>query len=159
MTFEIKINTAETIILDQATLSKYPIVKLNDNLYQIRIGHKNYECAIYPSENSKKSIVKVNSQEYKIEIKDDLDLLLSKMGLNEVPKINASDVYSPMPGLVLKCMVKEGDTIEKDQQLLILEAMKMENIIKAQGSGVVEKVMVKEGDKVEKSQLLVSIKQ
>jgi biotin carboxyl carrier protein len=61
-----------------------------------------------------------------------------------------------MPGMVLKILVKEGDTVKKGDGLLVLEAMKMENNIKALGDGVVSKIPIKAGDKVEKNQVMIS---
>jgi biotin carboxyl carrier protein len=56
---------------------------------------------------------------------------------------------SPMPGIVLQVLVKEGDTVKRGQKVLILEAMKMENEILAEYSGEVQQIMVKEGDAVQ----------
>ena len=66
-------------------------------------------------------------------------------------------LMAPMPGAVLNTAVAAGDTVEKGQLLLILEAMKMEHRISAPQDGVVEAVHVQEGDQVENGQLLVTI--
>ncbi|MDP6377370.1 MAG: biotin carboxylase N-terminal domain-containing protein [Pseudomonadales bacterium] len=66
-------------------------------------------------------------------------------------------LMAPMPGAVLKTEVAPGDTVEKGQLLLILEAMKMEHRITAPRGGMVEAVHVDEGDQVENGQLLVTI--
>ena len=58
-----------------------------------------------------------------------------------------------LPNINLK--VAEGDTVKAGDQLLILEAMKMENILKSPGDGVVKKIKVKKGDSVEKNQVLI----
>ena len=65
---------------------------------------------------------------------------------------------SPMPGKVVKLLVKEGDEVEKGQGLVIVEAMKMENEIKSPVKGVVEKVNFKPGDLVDAAQPIVEIK-
>ena len=62
-----------------------------------------------------------------------------------------------MPGLIVKIHVSQGGQIEKGQPLLNFEAMKMENQIKASGSGTVKNILVKEGDKVEKGQMLIEL--
>ena len=67
------------------------------------------------------------------------------------------DIKAPMPGLVLQISVGPGDTVEKGDPLLILEAMKMENVLKAPGSGTVKKVSVNQGQAVEKNQLLIEM--
>jgi biotin carboxyl carrier protein len=60
-----------------------------------------------------------------------------------------------MPGLVLKVFVNKGDSIKKGDNLFVLEAMKMENIIKSPADVTVEKILIKPGDKVEKGQILM----
>ncbi len=63
-----------------------------------------------------------------------------------------------MPGMVLKVLVNAGDEVKKGDNLLILEAMKMENILKSTTDGTVSKVLVKQGYKVEKNQVLIQFK-
>jgi len=66
-------------------------------------------------------------------------------------------VTAPMPGKILKVLVKEGDRVKTGQGVLILEAMKMENEIPAPRDGVVKRVLVKEGDTVDTGQPLVEL--
>ncbi|HEY9195548.1 MAG TPA: acetyl-CoA carboxylase biotin carboxyl carrier protein subunit, partial [Mucilaginibacter sp.] len=66
-----------------------------------------------------------------------------------------SEIKAPMPGLVLRIFVAEGDTVQKGDNLFVLEAMKMENIIKAPADVTVRKIKCKAGDKVEKGQILI----
>ena len=68
-------------------------------------------------------------------------------------KIN--NVKAPMPGLVIDMKVKAGDVVKAGDPLLILEAMKMENILKAVAEATVKNVKVKKGDSVEKGQVLI----
>ncbi len=67
------------------------------------------------------------------------------------------EVLSPMPGTIMSVLVKEGDTVAEDQDVVILEAMKMENPIATPGGGKVTAVKVKVGDKVDTGQLMVVI--
>ncbi len=88
-------------------------------------------------------------------LKDKFDLLLEKMGLNSAVAGKIITVKAPMPGLIIDLRVKAGDTVSTGDPLIILEAMKMENIIKATGDGTVASVKVKQGDSVEKNQVLI----
>lgn len=65
--------------------------------------------------------------------------------------------YSPMPGKLIKMNVKEGDTVEEGDVLCVVEAMKMENNIKAMTSAKVAKVFVNEGDKVDVKTILIEL--
>ncbi|MFA4646151.1 sodium-extruding oxaloacetate decarboxylase subunit alpha [Pyrococcus kukulkanii] len=80
----------------------------------------------------------------------------------ETPKpqavAGANVVTAPMPGKVLKILVREGDRVRVGQGLLILEAMKMENEIPSPMDGVVKRILVKEGDAVDTGQALIELK-
>jgi biotin carboxyl carrier protein len=60
-----------------------------------------------------------------------------------------------MPGIILDMMVQEGDEIKEGDPLLILEAMKMENVIKSPTDGTIQNLMVKKGEAVEKGKILL----
>ena len=66
-------------------------------------------------------------------------------------------VVAPMPGMVLRVEVEEGDQVEEGQGIAIVEAMKMENELRALSAGTVTRVHVREGEAVEKDQILVEL--
>lgn len=65
------------------------------------------------------------------------------------------NVVAPMPGTIVELMVNTGDDVKADDELVILEAMKMENPICAPSDGKVKDIKVKEKDKVDINQILV----
>ncbi len=67
------------------------------------------------------------------------------------------EVRAPMPGKIVKILVNVGDLVGEDDELLILEAMKMENPIFSDGEGTVKEVKVKEGDAVKAEEVLLII--
>ena len=67
----------------------------------------------------------------------------------------AIDVLAPMPGTISEILVDVGDSVNADDELIILEAMKMENPVLAPSSGKVAKINVSEKDKVDTNQVLV----
>jgi pyruvate carboxylase subunit B len=71
--------------------------------------------------------------------------------------VGPKPIRAPMPGMVVRIEVQEGDTVAAGQGVVIVEAMKMENELKAEGEGLVTKVHVAEGQAVEKDQLLVDL--
>jgi biotin carboxyl carrier protein len=107
--------------------------------------------------DSKQYTLQINGSKYDITLKDKLDDLLAGMGLTAGAAAKLNNIKAPMPGLVLNILVAEGDTITKGDALLVLEAMKMENIIKSPGEGVVKKINVNKGQAVEKNQVLIEI--
>ncbi len=66
-----------------------------------------------------------------------------------------SEVLAPMPGTILEVLVDVGDDVSGDDDVVILEAMKMENPIVAGDDGKVKEIKVKEGDKVDTNQVLM----
>lgn len=69
-----------------------------------------------------------------------------------------NQILSPVPGRVLKVLVREEDKVEAQQSLFILDSMKMEFVISSQSSGIVHALKVREGDQVESGQLLADFK-
>lgn len=67
-------------------------------------------------------------------------------------------VISQIPGTVLKVLVEPGQEVERGEQMLILEAMKMKNKILFNDAGIVKKIHVKEGDKIPKDHLMLEMK-
>lgn len=92
-----------------------------------------------------------------VRVQDEQALLLEEFGLAAPGAVAEREVRAPMPGLVLKLTVKEGDEVEADAPLLVLEAMKMENELRAPAAGVVQAVHVGEGDAVNKDDVLIEI--
>ncbi len=65
------------------------------------------------------------------------------------------EIKAPMPGKIMEILVHEGDSVSEEQELIILEAMKMETPIYAESTGTVKAIMVKVGDKVNEDDLLI----
>ena len=66
-----------------------------------------------------------------------------------------SDVLAPMAGKIIKVLVKVGDTVQEDDEMAILEAMKMEMPIVAPSSGTVKEIKTSEGNNVEADQTII----
>ena len=69
----------------------------------------------------------------------------------------STEILAPMPGTIIDIQVNEGDTVVEGQELLILEAMKMENPIVATVAGTVKEIKVAPNDKVATKQLIIVI--
>ena len=100
--------------------------------------------------------IKVEGRIYSVVMKNQMDLLLENMGLSSQDDTIVKDVKAPMPGLILDIMVNVDDKISKGDQLMVLEAMKMENVLKAPGDGVIKSIEIVKGQSVEKNQVLIN---
>lgn len=134
------------------------IVKIRENVFSVIQENKTYEVEVVEINRAEKKIVlKVNRNEYALEMKNKFDLLLEQMGMSQRAVHIAGSLKAPMPGKVLRVDVNAGQKVKKGDSILILEAMKMENAIKSPGDGKIKSVLVKAGDTVEKGEVLAEM--
>lgn len=117
--------------------------------FKIKIKDKDYEIEIKEEQDRVKIIV--NGKEFVFEEKETSlpQVLLQKKNFSK------KEILAPLDGVISKILVKEGDVVKKNQTLLFLSAMKMENEICAEDDGKIKKILVKEGDKVKKDDVLI----
>lgn len=106
---------------------------------------------------SKSFTIKVNGNPYTVSVQDEFDQLIKKLGMEKMARPVASDIKAPMPGMVLQVLVEVGQSVKKGESVLILEAMKMENVIKAPADCTVKAIHVGKGAAVEKGQVMVEL--
>ena len=83
--------------------------------------------------------------------------MLAAMGFSGAADTGHNEVRAPMPGLVLDVMVEAGQEVEAGDGLVVLEAMKMENELRAGAAGVVSSIHVAAGDAVGKNAILIEL--
>ncbi|WP_316813459.1 acetyl-CoA carboxylase biotin carboxyl carrier protein subunit [Pedobacter heparinus] len=138
----------QSISVDSAILSE----KNMHLIYQ----NRSYQIELVSEEKAEKSsVIKVNGTVYHVTIQDQYDLLLKQLGLDTAMASKVQEIKAPMPGLVLSVLVEEGQEVNKGDNLLVLEAMKMENIIKSPATGTIKKILIRKGHKVEKNEILI----
>lgn len=146
---------AETVLLNGKPVNA-DVVKLDKKKYHVIINNHSYTIELLnKDENAKNQIILVNGQKQTIEIKDKYDELLKQLGMDKLMGNKVNLLKAPMPGLVLKVLVTEGQAVKKGDGLLVLEAMKMENIIKASADGMVKKIHIEEKNVVDKNQKMI----
>ncbi|MBK7138303.1 MAG: acetyl-CoA carboxylase biotin carboxyl carrier protein subunit [Bacteroidetes bacterium] len=134
------------------------ILKINESKFHIIKDNKSYDISVVSMDRkTKQCTISVNGKNYELKLSNELDQLLLKMGMGKSKDNKMDVVKAPMPGLVLHILVEIAQSIEKGDSLIILEAMKMENIIKATGSGIVKAIKVSTKDAVEKNQVLIEM--
>lgn len=106
---------------------------------------------------AKRLTIEVEGEKYAVEIKDELDQRLEKMGFGEVSSKQVKEIKAPMPGLVLEIAVVEGQEVAEGEKILILVAMKMENSIMIHANATIKRIAVNAGQAVEKGQVLVEL--
>lgn len=152
--FEIDSSDKNSIINDNPF--EWDITHIEGDRYHIIYKGKSYKAELENADfESKTMTLKINGSNYEVELKDKFDLLLEKLGMNDLASSKVNDIKAPMPGLIFSIKIKEGDEVKKGDAIMILEAMKMENVLKSPGDGVVKAIKVKKGDSVEKNEVLV----
>ena len=133
-----------------------PYEKDGELLYHLEYEGKKYNVQVLPGDETKQPSIRVNGVESKAELSDKYDDLIKSLGMEAMTKVTIKELKSPMPGLVISLEAKPGDSVKKGEPLMILEAMKMENVIKAKADVEIAEIHVKEGQAVEKNELLIS---
>lgn len=153
VSFEIKEENNQTYL--NGEIFHWDIIS-NAHHFHIIHNHKSYKAELLSADYvSKKLSVKINGNSYEIDLKDRLDLLLNKLGMSHNVTSTLKEIKAPMPGLILHISVHQGMEVKKGDSIMILEAMKMENILKSPGDGTIKEVKVKVGKSVEKNEILV----
>ena len=156
--YKIQVNENAEFEFDAEQMNNFDLVKEQDEHFHILKNNKAFRAEVVEANFPNKTFtIKVNGNPYKIKIADHFDQLVNQLGLSVVNTQKVTDVKAPMPGLVLGVSVEVGQEVQKGDGLLILEAMKMENVIKSVGEGVVKAIHIDQGKAVEKGQLLIEM--
>ncbi|HEX8515240.1 MAG TPA: biotin/lipoyl-containing protein [Bacteroidia bacterium] len=135
----------------------WDIAEVKDGSFHVIRNNRSYSVEVIKADvNEKSFLVSVNGNKYQLNVKDKFDELLKSLGLDNMKSNKVNEIKAPMPGLVLDIRVSEGDEVKKGDPILVLEAMKMENILKSPTDGVIKKINVKKGIAVEKNQVLIN---
>ena len=154
-TYEVTVNERRYPVTTPASLD---LIETGQNAYHLLHQGQSYRVEVLASDVDAKTLtLRLNGREHQLQIDDATDLLVRQLGLSTVSTTKSLDAAAPMPGLVLEVLVKTGDAVEAGTPLLVLEAMKMENVLKAEGPGTVKDIAVKQGEAVEKRQVLITI--
>ena len=137
------------------TAAEHQVVKVDDSHYKVFTKTKAYDVHVEQRDGNEVGM-SINGKSVVATCKSHIDQLLDQLGMNASANAKVMEMTAPMPGTILSLSAKVGDEIAKGEPLLILEAMKMENVIKSPGDGTVGNILVKEGENVEKNQLLIS---
>ena len=134
------------------------VLPMQDGRFHLIHRHKTYVAELIAADYQRKTFsFYLNGSRFDVQLGDEYDRLVKALGLHIKSGGHVGDIHAPMPGLVLDISVQPGQQVQKGETLLILEAMKMENVIKSPGDGTVKAVRVSKGEAVEKGHVLVEI--
>jgi biotin carboxyl carrier protein len=125
------------------------------HLYSLLVDSLSYEMAI--EEMGHTFRVMLDGDLFEVRVEDERTRRLASAGHQLPPAPGEIQVKAPIPGLVTRLLATAGDAVAFGQPLLCLEAMKMENELRAPRAGTVGRVAVEPGQRVEQGQLLLTI--
>ena len=154
--FNFAVHTDRDIILVDGEAVAIDIQSVSGKIFHILYKNRSFNAELISLDRQEKTCsVRVNSQVYTMSLSDQFDELLHQLGMDNLNTLKVSELKAPMPGMVLKVLVSEGEEVKKGSNLLILEAMKMENVIKSPADVVIKSIKVHPADKVEKNQVMI----
>jgi len=145
---------ARSILKDNA--GELSIVHVRNGLYSILHNGKSLS-AVVSRLDTYRIVFTVGDRTIPLQLIDHRQQLLEEYAVQEDAGLHDGQIRAPMPGLVLKVQVQEGASVSRNDPILVLEAMKMENEIRSPGDGVVSAVLVSPGQAVLKNATLVEI--
>lgn len=154
--FDIALNLDD----DQAVINEneiqFNVVEHSDSQILFRVGTTLYKIRNIRIEDNEIECT-VNGKWISATLKNEQQLLLEKLGFKTAAEKSIGSLQAPMPGKILELLSAEGDEVELGDPVAILEAMKMENELKAPCAGTITTISVTTGSNVEKNQLLIEI--
>lgn len=126
-------------------------VEVSPNTFSVLLNGESHQIRIAPRANGTLTL-HTGLAEYQAEVNDARQWRGRKHGALEVQ--GRQQIAAPMPGKVVRLLVKEGDAVEAGQGLLVVEAMKMQNEVRSPKTGTVEKLLAKENQAVNAGDIL-----
>jgi biotin carboxyl carrier protein len=154
--WDVKILSESELLLNNKKYN-YELISSRNNSYLIKLNNEIFNITSERIDSDSYKIL-LEGNYFDITVRTALQERAAKLLENSASaQHHYIEIKAPMPGLILKVRKKMGDKVEQGESVIILEAMKMENDLKAPASGAIEKILVTEGSAVEKGAVLFSI--
>jgi biotin carboxyl carrier protein len=125
-------------------------------IYSLLVNGQSHQAHVYPGDEGTLQVL-LRGALYTATIEDEREKRLKVAGGVGTAATGEFTMRAPMPGLIVKVSVNEGDVVKKGDVLVILESMKMQNELKSPRDGKVARIQVKAGDSVEQRQSMLSV--
>jgi biotin carboxyl carrier protein len=126
------------------------VTEVESGVYSVMLGGDSFEVRLVPAAPG--LVAEINGKRYPVEVRDPRN---ARRNLRNALGSGRQNVAAPMPGKVIRVLVKEGDPVEAGQGLVVVEAMKMQNEMKASRPARVVSVLAKAGDTIGAGDTLV----
>ena len=148
---------SRVVEITEADLQSADIIEVTGSTLHLLRNQKSVRAEILQADyTNKEFVLRINGEDVHIRLRDEVETRVHAMGFDvNRNHIKLRQVVSPMPGLVLKVLVKEGDEVKEGDPVVVLEAMKMENVLNAPTDGTIGKVHAEAQKNVDKGQILI----
>ncbi len=124
--------------------------------YQVTMdGQTHLADLVKLDRETKEVVLRMRGKKYAFQLKEPIDLMLDQLGMKSGAAKKLNHLKAPMPGLILKVIAEAGGKYKAGDPLLVLEAMKMENVFKAATDVEIKSIQIAERQSVEKGQVLI----
>jgi len=145
------------IKLNERDLDALDMVLTAPDQYHVLHNQEGFDIKVVQSDfKNKTCTLSVNGTRYTLNISDHYDQMVERMGLLVVEEERVDTITAPIPGLIIDINVAVGDTVAEGDPLLVLSAMKMENIITAPNDGTIASIDMDLNEAVEKGKVLIT---
>lgn len=153
--YEVEINGEDELFVDgQRMLIDFRSVA-GQSVYSLIVNGKSYEALVQPAEEGLE--VLLQGHLFQVSVEDERQRRLRQSSGSTSPLRGEFHFKAPMPGLIVKVRVREGQEIKKGDRLIVLESMKMQNELSSPSDGTVRNLRIKPGDNVDQNQVLLTI--
>ncbi len=152
---DVRQENGQLIVTRENQSFRVEVLPLGNQYFSLLVDHRSFLVKANPG---KKDIhLEINHRETVVRILDTRQKIESEIFGAEEAAAGSGEVKAPMPGMVLKLEVQPGDAVVAGQPLVVMEAMKMENEIRATEAGTVAEILVKPQQAVEKDDVLIRL--
>ena len=146
--YEVEIN-GESILLNGEPVNVDLMRSGAAELYSVLFGGRSYEMLV--NSDRFNYTINVRGVQFQVQVEDERARRMNRA--RRLPTLPDGElaITAPIPGLVVRVLVAEGDAIEEGQPVVLLEAMKMENELRAIRGGIVKSVLVASGQRVDQN--------
>lgn len=123
----------------------------------LRIGDRAIRVMLHSREGRGRYVLEIEGHRYTVEALDERTRVIQEMAARNAPPSGPAPIVAPMPGLVVRVNVQPGDQVSVGESVIVMEAMKMENELRASAAGTVKTVKASPGTPVEKGTILIEL--
>jgi biotin carboxyl carrier protein len=154
--FKLSVNGQTEFSMQPIDANELDVLTESDGTFHVLKDGISYHAELVEADYAERAFkFRIAGNIYSVRIADHYERLIKQLGFSVGGVQKMNNVKAPMPGLVVDILVKVGQEIKKGDSLVILEAMKMENVLKATGDAKVKSILISKGGAVTKGQIMI----